>query len=81
MAAFVASGVRDGVRPNEPPPPPPPLLLPARSEGPRNEPAAVTDQSRKEPQIKTGKFWGTDWSGDGVISLGFHMLIHVTAAK
>lgn len=80
MAAFVASGVRDGVRPNEPPPPP------ARSEGPRNEPAAVTDQSQKEPQIKTGKFWVscaniTDWSGDGVISLGFHMPIYVTAAK
>lgn len=66
MAAFLASGVRDNVRPNEP--------------------AAVTDQSQKEPQIKTGKFWGscaniTDWSGDGVISLGFHMLIYVTAAK
>lgn len=79
MAAFVASGVGDGVRPNEPPPP-------ARSEGPQNEPAAVTDQSQKEPQIKTGNFWGSranmsDWSGDGVISLGFHMLIYVTAAK
>lgn len=79
MAAFVAFGVRDGVRPNEPPPP-------ARSEGPRNEPAAVTDQSQKESQIKTENFWGscaniTDWSGDGVISLGFHMLIYLTAAK